>query len=506
MLSTSYSRARQYIAGLAILILGGLLIGSLAAISPPGSVVLLAVLASMPVILLAFTRPYAIVVFLAVFMPFENVVLRYVPGSDQLYVASRFFSESLLYLTFGFLVFRRVIERKGLRKTPIDAWVAAFVFVALLAILINRSPLSGALVNLRSQLRYMVLFYLAANLDITPEQIRRLVHIIVAIGVLQVLIGVLQLVAGSYINPFLLPRETAIQVAGFSRGFRLLQDSREIGSIFGTLGDTLFFSLFILTVLFIYLGHTKRLRTIDAALVLAFFLAINYAFTRAVVFASLLLLVLFLRTKYGLNRVLTISLFALPTVLIGLSLLASLYPSGIRFVNPLKERVSIVENIVGVFNTDYFRRAQQQRLGALLGIPPTVILNRPIFGYGPDEETTIGRLNNSRPSYLLRSVVKQGFEDVYWVALLSYYGIAGISALAMLFLVLYREARKIYTRCSEESIKGLALGVTCMVGVTPFLLFFYRVLEFRSFSFYFWLWTGLLFGVYCRSKITRRHL
>ena len=45
--------------------------------------------------------------------------------------------------------------------------------------------------------------------------------------------------------------------------------------------------------------------------------------------------------------------------------------------------------------------AQKQRLGALIGNVPTVLANKPLLGYGADQNTTIERLNKSKRSFLL---------------------------------------------------------------------------------------------------------
>jgi hypothetical protein len=494
MRTSIHSLTASWTGRAAIVFLISALLGAVAAISSVGAPLLVGPLGAV-VIWAVFVRPYWAVLFLTIFMPFENVVLKFMPVPNQLYVASRFFSESLIYLAIACVVLRKLGRGRDFRRTPIDVPVVALLAIMVLSILVNRPPLLGSLVNLRSQLRYLVLFYLAANLDITPRQVRNLLRGVVAISVFQVLLGALQLTAASQINPILLPRQADIEVAGFSRGFRLLQDSREIGSIFGTLGDTVFFALFMLVALAVHLGYARRVNIGSIAFALLTLLAISFAFARAVVFAALLMLVIFLATKYGLRSLLRVGLFILPILLVGLLFLVGSTRMRSEFVNPRREKVGIVKNITGVFTVEYFKRAQRQRLGALIGVPPTVAFSRPVLGYGPNEDWTIEQLNNSRPSFLLGTVVKAGFEDVYWVALLSYYGFAGLIVMLLLFCRLYYYALKMYRACSQHVVRGLALAVVCVVGVAPFLLFFYRVLEFRSFSFYFWLLAGVLVGV-----------
>ncbi len=87
-----------------------------------------------------------------------------------------------------------------------------------------------------------------------------------------------------------------------------------------------------------------------------------------------------------------------------------------------------------------------------------MLVNRPLFGYGPDEDTTIERLNSSSPSYLQIPVVKKGFEDVYWAALLAYVGILGLITIAVLLLRIYTSAKKIFYRSKDEMVQNLSVN------------------------------------------------
>jgi hypothetical protein len=471
-----------------------LVMGAFAALSPLGMVGAIAILLSFPLMWIIVNRPIWIVLFLTAFMPFENLILKYLPGPENIYIASRFISEILIYLTLVSIILKKLLTGKKIRRSPIDGYIIAFIMVAFLSIFVNRSPVGGSLVNLRSIFRYLALFYLVINIKISPKHLTLILRTILTIGFLEILIGFLQLIFGRQINEFLLPRETVIEIAGFSRGFNLVQRGREVGAIFGTLGDTVFFALFMLIVLVILLGGVHRINLINSIILIAIFVVINFAYTRAVVFSTILILLIYYRLKAGLNRVLRSAIIMIPIGLFGISMLASTSQLEEIYINPGKEQVSIFENITGIFTIDYFRRAQYQRLGALAGIPPTVLASKPFFGFGPNEEFTIARLNESRPSFLFRTVVKNGFEDVYWVAILSYYGLIGLIIVILLLNKLYQSSKLIAKSSSQPQTKALAVSVCLIVSITPFLLFFYRVLEFRIFSFYFWLLAGLIFS------------
>lgn len=442
-------------------------------------------------------RPFWIVLFLAAYMPLETFVLTYLPVSDQVYLGAQLFGELLIYSTLAVLLVRRLLENSTFVRTPLDRVLLALILVALLSILINKAPIAGSLTNLRSLLRYVALYYLVINLGLKPEQGRLLIAVIVVSGVAQLIVGVFQWGTNGANNELFLPRMTETEIAGQSRQFRLLTRGREIGSVFGTLGDTLYYGLFILVFLTVYLGRVgERIRFRHFAISAAAVAAVGLSYSRASLFGLVLVLVVFLGVRNGFRWLYLVILLTLPVFALGvITAVASITGTEQEYVNPVKGQQTIGQNIAGVFSSGYLEVAQKQRLGSLLGTAPTALANRPFFGYGPDEETTIDRLNESRPSYLFARLSKRGFEDVYWVALLAYYGLAGVLAVIWLFLALFRSAKSIREWSSEGITKGVAMSVMCTALLTPFLMFFYRLLEFRVYSFYFWLLAATMYSL-----------
>jgi hypothetical protein len=447
-----------------------------------------------------FFRPYWVILFLVMYMPMENLVLKFAPISDQIYFYASFFSEILIYLSFLAMVIRKIFRREKFFGSPIDKYLIAFLIFTGLSIIINQSPLFGSLINVRALLRYTFLFYLVVNLNFDEQRVKRILSLIIFVGIFEILIGLLQLSFGNVINPILLPRQTDIEIAGISRGFVLLQRGRELGAIFGSLGDTIYFGLFMLIVMAVYLGRIEKIKIIHLLPLLAIFLAINFSYARAVVFAVFLLILVYYRVHAGKYRTMSRLLFLSIGGFLVLTLFLNSSTIYDKFTNPLKLQQNIISNLTGIFNIDYFYRAQNQRLGALMNVPPIVIANSPLVGFGPDEETTIEKINQGRQNVSFVSerykAKKNGFEDVYWVALLAYYGFIGLGIVVLLLIKLYSSMLRIYQRTELRLTKNLAIVGICLTSVTILLLFFYRVLEFRIFSFYFWLLLGLLFGLY----------
>jgi len=429
--------------------------------------------------------------FLTGYVAFEEFVLKFLPVSDATYSYLRFLGEMLIYVAFVRLVIHKLYRGIPFVKTAIDLPIIGFYSVVLVSMLVNRSPLIGSLYNIRPFARYIVLFYLVANSALSERRITTLLRIILGVGIFQLAAGVIQWVGGSSAFDFFLPRESTLSIGGFTKEYRLLELGREIGSVYGTLGDTVIYGVFMILVLVVYLSRLRRLEYLNllGASVLFFFVARSYS--RAATFSALLAGGTWYYFHYGWQRTLRL---ALAIVLIFGFLLTVVNPFNIEYINPRKARVGLVGNVTGVFSGSYVRIAQKQRLGALIGNVPTVLANKPILGYGADQNSTIDGLNISKRSFLLQILSKKRFKDVYWVAILCFYGVLGLGMFFLIFYRLFTAALNLYKRAVSRYTKDIAMVMLCLVTVTVFLLFFNRTLEFRGYGFYFWLCAGLMFA------------
>jgi hypothetical protein len=88
------------------------------------------------------------------------------------------------------------------------------------------------------------------------------------------------------------------------------------------------------------------------------------------------------------------------------------------------------------------------------------------------------------------------FEDVYWIAMLIYYGIPGVTIFIAMLARLFQASQWLINNSSDNSTKPnyQFLGVIlCTLIITViFYSFISRILEFRAFGLYFWLMAGLV--------------
>jgi hypothetical protein len=475
---------------------GGVLLLALLAVAPPSlQLTLLALLLAAGAASLAYLKPMWVVYFVTALVPIETVVVKLVPGPDQLALAAQFVGEAAIAGTLLLVLTRRALGSGSWRATPLDLPLLLLIATTLVSLLLNGTDgaglLAGAL-NLRVLLRYLGLFYLVVNLAPTPRQVQTIVRIVLALGALNVIVGLLQWGVGEPFRSLFLPNVNDASFLGQTRRSALVGRGREIGAVFGTAGDTLFFGLFLVVVTALFLGTVRRVTLATLLSLGALATAVGMSFARAAVLAWLLVALIAYRWRYGLATALLVALIG------GLSLallLVAATGDDEPFVNPRRGEQSIVQNLTGVFSANYIARARNQRLGHLIGTIPTIVLHRPLFGFGPDQDRTVEALNAATPSFLLFEARSDGFEDVYWMALIAYYGLAGAGAFAAVLLIMARSALRTLRRSTNPQTRGMAITVISLSAATALLMFIYRVPEFRIYATYLWLFPALLYSL-----------
>lgn len=462
---------------------------------------------------------YLLILLLTALTSFEDFILKFLPVPDKIYFYSRFISELLIYLSFFCVITSKLVKRIPLARTPLDLPIFLFLASAALSIIVNRSPIFGSLVNLRPLIRFFILFYLTVNLPISCDRASKITPTIIIAGAAQAVIGILQSLSRGALDSILLPRATDTDIGGVSKDFILVKSGREIGSIYAATGDTVIYAVFLILIFTVIISklHTDnfksfqslRIAIINRRLVK---LRISSKFLLNILILGLVIAITLTYVRIGLFSVIIIGILhsfrvlGRAKTLVGLStaaLLFILYLTAIprQFVpGDRTQQRSIVTDITGVFTEDYLEVAKQQRLGALIGIAPTVIFNKPILGYGGDRNSVIDDLNASKISFLTKVWTVQGFKDVYWVAILTFYGLAGLISMVWMFWRLYYCAVTIHKVARERITQEISLAVTYIVTISAFLLFFNQTIEFRTYGFYFWFLSGLMFNLYGQEK------
>jgi hypothetical protein len=88
------------------------------------------------------------------------------------------------------------------------------------------------------------------------------------------------------------------------------------------------------------------------------------------------------------------------------------------------------------------------------------------------------------------------FEDVYWCAMLLYYGIPGVALFGYILQSLYQKAQWLINYCLDSQSRVVGIGFCTLIIISIFYGFVERIFEIKCFSFYLWLLAGVVVNVY----------
>jgi hypothetical protein len=448
---------------------------------------------------------FVLVAVAAALVPLESFLITllartaFVP--DKVLFGLGFAIEGSLYAALFAVVLARLIGGYGIRRTPADAPLLIIFAIVALAVAVNDAPIKGSLFNLRSALRFAAVFYMVTQAGLTRKQVSAVLWVILVSGAVQVFTGLLQWQAGSQLMGWMMPYTPDIEVAGQARRFTIVERGREIGSLFGTLGDTLYYGLFLLVVLAVALSHNLRWRSWDGFNFAALIVATAYAYSRAAVIVTGLTLFAFVGGRLGVRRVTGVCCLLAASGVVVIAAAMIMQTTGDAYRNPRQGRRSILTNMTNIFSAEYLERSKRQRLGTVLGVAPTALMNAPVLGYGADQEHAIQQLNEAQKTRLYKTLTKEGFEDVYWVALLCYTGIAGVLAVFWLVVrLMWTCVAVVRGARGDPVVRWAGLAGLCVVGQAAVLMWFNRVPEIRAFSFYLWLLPALAYAAWSAQQ------
>lgn len=417
--------------------------------------------------------------FLVAYLPFEDIILKYLPVSDVVYGASRYVSAVLVLGLFAVVVFRRFKKYRQLVATPIDKpliIVGLFVFASAVY---NRTDSTNLLMFLYSIIRYIFLFYAVANADLSERFPKRLVTTILAVCVIQAMIGIAQLIAGPVINRFLLPRPTDFAFAGYVKSFVVLSGAREIGGVFGAAGDTVLLALILIAggVFALELALSRYSAAIKVVGIASFTLcstALIYTYSRGAVIAYIIACITLLLMHRRFQMV--VAVISIASVIILVAVIPSI--ETMRYVQANEIRQTPIENFVQSFTSRYKKEVSGGgRLDIITDVPVSVINHAPLLGHGPDFEPPASL-------YLL--------GDVYWVFLLYQIGVPAILGIMVIIVLLLYAAQQTLRHASDGIQKIIAGGFIGLSTAMIIYSFFGPAFEFRAVTAIFWLTAGLL--------------
>ncbi len=451
------------------------------------------------------------ILFLAIFVPFEVIILKYLPVSDLVYSYLRFAVEIFIYLLGGLLLLRLLYLKNIPKGTSIDKPLLIFIGYAFLITIINQAPFFQAFMGLRVLLRYVPLFYVVAFINVDSATARRILQAIIGIAAIQCCIAIYQHYFG--ISSFWYPRASDLEIGGKQVSFRMLSSGfgggREMGAGIGTFGDSVFLALFLVIVFIVSVATLQKTiqipRThkwiISGTLVLIT-LALFFTYSRGSVllaFAAIPVILLLAGGRKKMIVYLSIGLLLVsPIILLGVF---DNTPSSEPYINPKIKYTDPLSNITAVFSSSYMDNTMQYSRGAvLIEVGGHLISSFKLIGYSPAQEFALEKaatnlFGSNMPINNLPII-----NDVYWVAFIVYYGIIGIIIYFFILFRIFRASVFVAKFSTDPYFRVFAIAMAALVIIAiPYSLIL-RTFVFRAFGFYFWLLAGLVFSEWRRLR------
>lgn len=458
----------------------------------------------------------SIIILLAVYMPFENIILKFMPVSDTIYGYMRFGSEIIIYLLFVVMLMSNTLRGRLLHRTPIDWLLLLFVGLGLFSMFYNHSPIGASLIGMRDMLRYVFLFYIVSNVDFSSYSVKRFLYLFLIIAGIQGIIVALQHFFG--ISQFWYPRATNLSIAGHSTTFKLLKDTyqggRELGSGIGTFGDTIPMGNYMLYAVALFAACFSGLLPFkrDKWLIFGIFYVLSFyalfcSYSRISVLLGVFMvpIVYILAGRLAQFTPIAIAGVLIITVVIGFNAVMPNSTLKSSYINPRFEYANPIENVMQAFSDQYVERSTSSSRGFIIeNVIIPMLKSANIIGYGPDPETSLEKLAlKDLPANIPFENV-MNVADVYWLSIFTCYGLIGGGLFVAILIVLLVVAMRVYRKSDDIFYKIIAVAFAASIIIAFPYTIIIRTFVFRIYSFYFWFFAGLVAQEYRRIRLREK--
>lgn len=436
---------------------------------------------------------------IAFYTPFEDWITTWLPVPNPVRTIIRFIPEIIIYSILIRVYWQRISAGEGIRKTPIDIPILAIFISAFISIFSNGASLPGSIANLRTNWRYLAIYYSLVNLDFTNLQLKNFLKLLKKVAIIQAVIASVQ---------FFLP--TSIKIA-FAGGNCNKADLK--GASCGTFLDSAILSGFlifaaVLVVANIYAGFgglIPSLRELASTLVIYFGLFASKkraALLIGLIIPLLILLFLKRRTKFAIAVWWSALIAAIAFLLLSS---IEINPVLSPYVDSGSSDHSDITSYFGtIFTQEYWQETLENSRGWAISVTTNALTKsgKWWFGFGP-ELGSVQRgieifLNPEDQAQLYRNLYV--YDDPYWFAVTAYFGIVGLLLYWLVLWQLHSVSRKLVHAAASKEEKATGAIMQSLTAIAFFYSFVERLFRFRPFSLYFWIFAGLVVNRYYRGK------
>lgn len=434
---------------------------------------------------------------LIIIFVFEETIYGRLPITETEYLLAKSLTELFLYSFLILVMLHKMVYGHLFLYKPtfFDLCLVLFLCLAVVSIFLNQGSLLNGVLQLRTMLRYLSIYYIIilTNWLPTAEQFRKLFRLIVALAIIQSIIILLQHLAGdTFRDTFFSPPQVNVQINSMAL-LELMKN--KIGAGYGTFGKTplaAFFLLFVEVIVATIAMSSVRQYGKSFKWWFAYgiiLIGIFFTYKRAALLMSLstpLIVAWYLKKKRFFIGYLMVGLIC---IVLLLTLLLNIKSDS--YVKEKEEEVSPIQSLSQLLSEEYWEIVfSRQRGWMLTEVTKQAFTSLKPIGYGADELHTKEVLAKNGGEF--GKLVEFGaFEDVYIVANLIYYGPVGLVLLMLPFVYLYHRA-KVLQDSTHAHLKIAGVSMATILILMFFSIFIDRTLEYRAFIFLFWTLAGIV--------------
>ncbi len=445
-------------------------------------------------------RLIQIVYFLAVYLPLESFVLKWLPVSDSVYLLLRQIPDLLTFAVCIYMIGRQVFEFRPLRMVSrrFDLLLALFLVLACISAWLNGIGPAAAFIELKALLRFVLLGCALALMQLSERDLNKFLKCLMYGVGLQMCFAGLQTMGGIPARDFLIGRDASEGILGQNAVFTGNKNG-EGNALIGTLGNMVNFALFLIVGLCAWLSTQARKGWSYWSGCGVLLLLIYLTKARAPLVVAILLIFQHQLWLHGKRRVLVLLTPLLVLITAGLAAGVQNSEDITSYDSPLR--------VFSFFSPGIIHDLLNQRLGIVLYLAPQFFhRGTAVLGVGPDPQAVVDWFGRQPGIPAVLMLVLSGIAgDVYWCTLLFYYGLIGLLSFVGILVMSYKTMRKVAMESEGIDQTMAQMAVLLILASVP-LNFVNQAFAIRQFSFYLWVAVGLVLGCSARKRATQLRL
>jgi hypothetical protein len=435
----------------------------------------------MAVVWLAVARLRAFVLFLALFIPFEGFLLKWLPAPAG--TIARYVPEIILAIGMLKMIGQVSVGRKRWFVTGMEIPAAGLVLISVVSCRLNDISVVSGLLELRLILRYVFIALLLANVGVDRRFVRRLIIVVGVAAAIQAGIGFAQAVGKEPVYRFFAPGTFSILGTTTEATVQPYQTT----FIRGTLTRYTNFGNFICLAVLLLVAFRVEIKKYFHKLITCTVPVLAVALLLSVSRQAGGALIAGLLTIAGVRRRMKWVLLLL--VVVTFMVTANSIVDRISGISPLERYFEVVSRS---FRVSYATFSTGSRWIVLRHVP-VAVWRKPllaILGTGPGGS----RFEDIREMLLEERLGVPAYlhvHDVYWVRLLVAFGIIGMCAWLCLLYRSIVPSLRLLRRSPEPLHKAVSVAHLSILAAICVMALFGDYFETRETSVYLWIMAGV---------------